>query len=71
MCIKYKNAFILDMVRDREILTKNLIFRLSKTPLTILAKNHFPNIFGGDLEFLHKMHLSLKGCRIKQLPKSF
>ena len=51
-CVKHESTFISEMVRDRRNLKK--FFDAQGFP-----KNHFPTIFGGHLEFLHKMRKSI------------
>ena len=54
-CVKHKNAFILETVRDRAISMKILTHRVSAECSGDITQNRFPAIYGGHLEFLRKM----------------
>ena len=44
-CIKQRNAFILETLQDRAILTKYLAPRVYAVPSGTLSRKHFPAIF--------------------------
>ena len=60
-CIKCKNAFISETVRDRAVSKKFLTHRVSANSTGNFSQKSFTAIVGNHLEFLRKMqktHLS-------------
>ena len=73
-CVKHKNAFISEMVQDREILTKLFSHRVFTESIgTFSHKSFFRPILASILNICvnTKMQLSWKPCQIEQFRQNF